>query len=140
MTSHIWGYNLVSPQDLPDILKYNEVKHFADLHPKVTYFDKERVELIALDFIPSHPITYYDMRRVKIEVLEPLRQKRPDLFLPENRDKLFEYVKPLLKQYRAYTIHLPAAEPGDVLLSVRNDGLWDNVVNVDFYPLFLKND
>ena len=88
--------------------------------------------------IPPHAVTRYDMRRVELEVLEPLRRKTPDLFSPKRRRDLRDYLRPLLRRYRVYRVHMPAAKPGDVLISVRGDGLWDNDLKVEFYPLFFQ--
>ena len=127
------------PSEVGESQKIRLMEFYAHKYPGRVFFDRERGELVAVAHIPPHTVTRYDMRRVEVEVLEPLRRRMPELFTPRKSRALMDYIRPLLRRYRVYRAHMPAAEPGDVLISVRGEGLWENITEVEFYPPFSQS-
>lgn len=138
MSRHAVGGPLENPVDARKRLKLKELKYYAHKYRKVAYYDRVHHEIVATEYIPAHTSTSYDMVAIKNRILNPLQIQQLELFRPENAEKLWNYIKPLLRPYKAFRTHLPAAITGTVLFSINFDGLWDNIEDIDFYPLFYQ--
>jgi hypothetical protein len=148
MIRHAVGGPLEGPVSLPERLRIEAMEYFAELYHDVSFYDVEHCELIAITHIPPHSRTWYDKKQLQT-IINQTKMGCPHLFEKGKEKELRDFILPLIRPYRIYRVHYPAAIAGEVLMSIKADGTWDAMETpahvfkygspVDFFGLFFKS-